>query len=222
MTLALANPLGWAFGEILTSSQQNALQNEVIKALDGVNGGSYTLATALTLLGAGLSLGGVNHQVTGTLSVVNTALLTLLSGGTLTAAAGSTTNLQGTTNVSGTTTVSGPTTVSDPVTLSGDGHVRKRVLSHIADADLSIGVNTCDVMWIEGSGTSGMTSDHALTLLSTGAAAGSQILIFTDHSTYAMTNADTGNLKAASGFVKWALMTYGGGAWQRSAYYIVP
>lgn len=53
MTLTAAKVGGWAIGEILTSDQMDFLQAELLKALDGVGGGSYTLGANLTLAGAG-------------------------------------------------------------------------------------------------------------------------------------------------------------------------
>lgn len=52
MTLAVINPGGWAPEEVLTSDQMNALQSELIKALDGIGGGSYTLTAPLIIGGS--------------------------------------------------------------------------------------------------------------------------------------------------------------------------
>lgn len=55
MTLTAAKPGGWAFDEILTETQMNHLQAELLKAIDGVNGGAYTLGSALTFAGAAVN-----------------------------------------------------------------------------------------------------------------------------------------------------------------------
>jgi hypothetical protein len=47
-------PLGWAFLEILTSTQMNQLDTNASRAIDGLNGGVYTLAVMLELAGAGV------------------------------------------------------------------------------------------------------------------------------------------------------------------------
>ena len=47
-------PLGWAFLEILTSTQMNQLDTNVSRAIDGLNGGTYALAVMLELAGAGV------------------------------------------------------------------------------------------------------------------------------------------------------------------------
>lgn len=52
MALTAANPGGWSLNEVLTSAQMTHLQNELLKAIDGVNGGTYTLAAPLIFAGA--------------------------------------------------------------------------------------------------------------------------------------------------------------------------
>ncbi|UOF77279.1 long tail fiber proximal subunit [Caudoviricetes sp.] len=51
MTLVNPKPLGWAFGEILTSAQMNSFGTQIIRAVDGTGGGAYTLAAPLSLTG---------------------------------------------------------------------------------------------------------------------------------------------------------------------------
>lgn len=57
MTIPLIKPGGWAFGDILDEDQLNDLQDELIKAIDGVDGGSYTLSAPLSIDGAPVSFG---------------------------------------------------------------------------------------------------------------------------------------------------------------------
>lgn len=76
MTLAPAKPGGWSLNEILTSAQLNALQAEVVKAIDGASGGSYTPA-------APLSLDGTINIAGGTLNVKTGADAIVESGGDL-------------------------------------------------------------------------------------------------------------------------------------------
>lgn len=76
MTLTAAKVGGWNTGDVLTSDEMDHLQAELLKALDGVNGGSYTLGSHLTLGGAG------ELRISGTQRV--------LSGGSLIFDAGST------------------------------------------------------------------------------------------------------------------------------------
>lgn len=47
MTLADPKSGGWSLGELLTHTQQNAIRTELLKAVDGVNGGTYALAAPL-------------------------------------------------------------------------------------------------------------------------------------------------------------------------------
>jgi hypothetical protein len=56
MTLVNPKPLGWAFGEILTSSQMNSIATQLPYALDGLNGGTYTLTSPLAIGGSGVTV----------------------------------------------------------------------------------------------------------------------------------------------------------------------
>jgi len=112
MTLTAANPGGWSLNEVLTSAQMTFLQNELLKAIDGVNGGTYTLGGVLQYEGADVRFGSDVDFLSGsavafasgsTLSIVNGVTGTidgdidfgansdtrLLSGANLTGLAGS-------------------------------------------------------------------------------------------------------------------------------------
>jgi hypothetical protein len=52
MTLTAANPGGWSLNEVLTSAQMTHLQNQLLNAIDGVGGGTYTLGAALIFAGS--------------------------------------------------------------------------------------------------------------------------------------------------------------------------
>lgn len=54
MTLADPKSGGWSIGNLLTSTQMNTVRAGVIAALDGVNGGVYTLLSKLTLNGTAM------------------------------------------------------------------------------------------------------------------------------------------------------------------------
>lgn len=51
MTLADVKPGGWADHEVLTHSQMNLIRSELLKAIDGSGGGTYTLAAPLVFAG---------------------------------------------------------------------------------------------------------------------------------------------------------------------------
>lgn len=51
MTLALVKPAGWDEEDPLTSDEMNALQSELVKAVDGVGGGTYELSSDLVFDG---------------------------------------------------------------------------------------------------------------------------------------------------------------------------
>lgn len=91
MTLTAANPGGWSLNEVLTSLQMTHLQNELLKAIDGVNGGSYTLAAPLTIGGADVTFAS-DVFLTGATSFGS---ITIPSGETLTVSAGATASFLG-------------------------------------------------------------------------------------------------------------------------------
>lgn len=89
MSLAAANPGGWSLNEVLTSTQMTFLQNELLKAIDGVNGGTYTLTAPLSFAGAAvrfaadlevLGTGQINVQSGAEINVLGGARLDVESG----------------------------------------------------------------------------------------------------------------------------------------------
>ncbi len=66
MTLTNPKPLGWAYGEILTSAQMNSVGSQIPYAIDGNAGGTYAPSDPIIIGGDGLS-------VTGALTGLNTA-----------------------------------------------------------------------------------------------------------------------------------------------------
>jgi hypothetical protein len=66
--LSLTRPGGWAFGEILTSAQVEALDASQAKAIDGTGGGTYTPSVKIIINGQGLQVNTLT--VTGTLSLL--------------------------------------------------------------------------------------------------------------------------------------------------------
>jgi len=78
MTLAVINPGGWDPEEVLTSDQMNALQVELIKAIDGAGGGSYELGADLIMDGPGEFLLNLTVRITSDIVVESGAFLQLL------------------------------------------------------------------------------------------------------------------------------------------------
>ena len=56
MTLANPKPLGWGYGEILTSAQANSFGTQMPYALDGNGGGSYSPSAPIIVGGSGLQI----------------------------------------------------------------------------------------------------------------------------------------------------------------------
>lgn len=84
MALTAANPGGWSLHEVLTSPQVNHLQNELLKAVDGVNGGTYTLASPLEFAGADVRIAADLEVLSGgEINIQSGAALNVLAGGVL-------------------------------------------------------------------------------------------------------------------------------------------
>jgi hypothetical protein len=92
---ARVNTLGWALFEELTSAQMNQLDLNVSRALDGLNGGEYTLTAPLIIHGTVSfdSIGGtfdtafvsnVSFTSNGSFTAINTGLFTVDDGTTFT------------------------------------------------------------------------------------------------------------------------------------------
>ena len=61
--LTRANSFTWGTGDPLTSAQINHIDTELVKAIDGVGGGTYTSPNEIVIGGAGLHLRDVGHHV---------------------------------------------------------------------------------------------------------------------------------------------------------------
>jgi len=104
MTLQPARAGGWGLREKLTSAQMSALQAELLKALDGVGGGTYTLEEKLILalgeafrLETGLEVAGATtFEGTSTTVVQEDATFNFESGSQATFEAGATCRIEGT------------------------------------------------------------------------------------------------------------------------------
>src|SRR5690242_15870493 len=57
MSFARVKLAGWAFGEILTSAQMNALDTDHSNAIDGAGGGDSSPTAVIGIKGKGLSVG---------------------------------------------------------------------------------------------------------------------------------------------------------------------
>lgn len=167
-------PAGWAFGQLLTSTQMNLLDTDHANAVDGVGGGSYTPAVPIVIDGAGirtnvpfLALGGAQIQglvsyfystgnafsgsvsfggaVTHANTVDFAGLVTVTNSGFVTAG---TTIAQlggGGTIVTAPMSVQAATSFSDPVTLLGDASITERFV-YGATSNHTYGVADADVV----------------------------------------------------------------------------
>jgi hypothetical protein len=142
-------PLGWGFLEILLSGQMNALDVNMTRAVDGLNGGAYTLAVLLEFLGAGLKFSSdvefnafaANFVATdvfidedstfqvdclAVMALVNVAGLDVASGSVLASPFGLIVGVGIPAQFQGPTSLEAATTLSSTLTLSGSGHIRDR------------------------------------------------------------------------------------------------
>lgn len=76
-----ARPEGlWIQGSVVDPLEFEGLDRDRARSLDGKGGGSYTLEGALILGGEGVELAGANHKVSGTLTVLALAQVTVANG----------------------------------------------------------------------------------------------------------------------------------------------
>lgn len=115
-------PLGFAFGEILTSAQMNSVTSQLPNAVDGIGGGSYALVAPLSITGQLVTLDDLTvaddlivngdtvlgNADTDTLTVVATAAF----NNSLTAGSSSADAL----TVNATSTFNSPITLNDTIT----------------------------------------------------------------------------------------------------------
>lgn len=101
MTLVEAKAGGWAVDEILTSTQMNTLQSELVKAVDGDGGGTYTLSAPLIFTGDDVRLDSDDIDIVagGELTVLASATLAIEASGQLLVEASGTLNCDGAANI---------------------------------------------------------------------------------------------------------------------------
>ena len=102
MSLVAVKPGGWDEEEVLRSDDLNALQAEMLKAIDGTGGGFYTLIADLELDGAAVTLHNAIFEVA-----------RVEGGGSLTVAGGSTFALEGDGEISGDVDLTGLVNIAD-------------------------------------------------------------------------------------------------------------
>lgn len=145
MSFSRAKPAGWAFGEILTSAQQNQLDIDHANAIDGVDGGTYNLAAPLTIQGDTVT---IQTLVSTDIIVAPSATITALA-------------------VSGDATIGDDLTITDALSVGGaasfSGNITATAGSHslgvtafrfktttAADADTTLGPSdTGQVFFVE-------------------------------------------------------------------------
>jgi hypothetical protein len=149
MSFSLVKPGGWAFGELLTSAQMNALDADHANAVDGLNGGSYPLVNPLIFSGDVVEFDDVviNDDLTvdddalvsgdltvgGSLNLVGTAFLGTVAATTVSAGTVST----GVLTASGAAAFNGHVTLgnagSDVITLLGQMRFKTRMGTDTAE-----------------------------------------------------------------------------------------
>lgn len=172
MTFARVKPLGWAVNEVLTSSQQNTLDEDHADAIDGVGGGAYTITAALSIDGDNITLG------------AGTDTVTIGDGPTGNFICNPTAFLQnGLDVVAGGMSVTGDIAINGPIIASGAGRLRLRY--HTAtNGNISVGPATADVVFTP-SGVLSAARDQ--TVDDTGAANGDVMIFATDEGTHVVT-----------------------------------
>ncbi len=116
MTLVAAKPGGWNLEDVLTSDEMNTLQEELLKAIDGVGGGTYTLSAPLVLDGETVTLsnvGGATFTAGAVLALTEGADMTVGENSTIALATGALLTIADGANI----------TLSGDMTLTGTGDI---------------------------------------------------------------------------------------------------
>lgn len=69
MTIPRVKPAGWGFGEQLTSAQCTELDEHIVRAVDGQDGGAFNPTAPITIGGSGVTLNSPDNILGGTLTV---------------------------------------------------------------------------------------------------------------------------------------------------------
>jgi hypothetical protein len=137
MTTGLTRPGGWAFGELLTSAQVEALDASQARGVDGTGGGTYTPSVKIIINGQGLQVNSLT--VTGTLSLLGNTTIGNAPSDAL--------------SVLATSTFSAPVTLNDALTAND-------TVDFFADAT----VHTSALFTVGGSSSIGNDSSKNLTV----------------------------------------------------------
>ena len=83
MTIADPKAGGWSLGELLTNGQMDAIRSGLLKAIDGVDGGTYSLSAPLIFQGDDVRLDSDDIDIVsgGELSILSGGLLSVEMGG---------------------------------------------------------------------------------------------------------------------------------------------
>lgn len=218
MSFSRVKVSGWAFGEVLTSAQMNALDEDHAEAIDGVGGGTYTVTAPLTIEGDnvnlctdGADICSIGGGATNTL-IVNAA--TDFQRGVNVSAGSS--SIAGAVSFasSGSVTLQGPTTVADPMTLFGDGRLVFRPPGTINNANGSLVVTTTNFYQCA---AATLSADRVWTINDTGAVDGDWIIVKNFDAGFTITinspaAVNLGNLREGTS-VDWALVMRVSGVW---------
>lgn len=177
-------PTSYAFGEKLPSAHVNSVWSQLVYAVDGNGGGSYSLTNPLSIIGNDITLGSAGNNTTlaadqvtvsGPLVLVATPALfagMLVSTGDVNVASGRVNALGG--------------DFAGPIVLVSTGRVRKRTVT-LGDASVSITPQDADVYYMP---TGVQTTARTLTINDASCADGDEMWVFTH---------ETSNLLTVSG-----------------------
>lgn len=235
MSFSRAKSAGWAFGELLTSTQMNTIDLNQSRALDGNAGGTYTPSAAVDIGNAGLKLTGTGHVIpaSGQLTVQNNGDIVVNSGGQvswqsgadLLVLAGATLALSGLMTIptggailgDAGSTVSLNGTINAPLRLASTGRLRLRT-SAVADTNLTITPQSFDVYY---AGTTTLSSARVWQIDDTNCADGDWMLLCNQDTNNQVDVQNPSSVSLAlivgdslSANRQWAMVIRVGGSWR--------
>jgi hypothetical protein len=151
MVLVNVKPLGFAYGEILTSVQMNSVTSQLPNAVDGIGGGAYVLANPLSITGDVVTFDTITvPSVVGNTTfsadvTVNDDIFVLDSVFvTGSVEVGASLQVAGTAYLNSNLSVAGA--LITPMTTSGTGRITKRLLVPGPNLDASLGPKDYDIV----------------------------------------------------------------------------
>ncbi len=214
--------IGSTLGDTLTVNATTGFVNPVTFTAAAVFNGNVTLgnAGADTITVTGTPTFAATATFNGNLVTTADTTLGNASGDALTINA--TTAVQNGITFNGAVSFTGSASIATPVNSSASGHVRRRIVFGSGTTGSNYGVNTADVVYVDGATLAG---NIGYNLIATDAGSGSTIRFINHDTVNAITITPSAGaavtIRNAAGVAHWVEYTYSGTTWYVTGIYVV-